>query len=304
VGKTALVRAVADELQLRLHYLSASTLDPFADLIGIPVPCSVGNGRGIEYLRPEALDQAQIIFIDEFNRAPSKVTNGCMEIVQFRSLNGEKLPWLRSVFAAINPPGELYHTNELDPALVDKFHIYLSLNMGPQREWFRGRFGPKLGQALVDWYYSDLDTRQQEEVSNRRLEYIGCCHESGIELTFALPPKAKLPIDLLKQRLMEADTVLGIDDFLERTSEFASVVENDLNVACRFAALLPMMRPQQQSQVREICLALPGELLAKLKAEQPFVFKKLLQAVAKFVSPSEGKAFGELLDERLQTHKL
>src|SRR5207249_2123412 len=104
VGKSKLVLGVAAELKLRLAYLSASTLDPYVDLVGIPVPViHQGVPQRIDYVQLETLTEAQIIFFDELNRAPAKVLNALFELVQFRSINGVKLPHLRCVIAAINP---------------------------------------------------------------------------------------------------------------------------------------------------------------------------------------------------------
>jgi len=53
-----------------------------------------------------------MLFFDELNRAHPKVLNAVFELVQFRSINGDKLPRLQCVIAAINPPGAGYHVQE------------------------------------------------------------------------------------------------------------------------------------------------------------------------------------------------
>lgn len=73
-GKTSCLAQACKELDLRLAYFSAPTLDPFADLIGIPVPQKSGDSYdGIQFLRPKNVTQAEVMFFDELNRATSNV---------------------------------------------------------------------------------------------------------------------------------------------------------------------------------------------------------------------------------------
>ena len=300
IGKTTLALAVAAKLDLRLKYLSASTLDPFADLIGIPVPITDEDGvRRIVYLRPDAINQAQIIFFDELNRAHPKVLNAVFELVQFHSINGDKLPRLQSVIAVINPVGNGYQVQELDPALTDRFHIHLRLTIGADRHWFVNRYGSDLGHALVNWFETDLDDQQRAQISNRRLEYIGLCWKDGIQLQHALPLDVQAPLHLLESRLRNEEGVLTAEQFVHEPNKFAEQVTTNLDVALRFAKVLPTMNPQQKRCVIDIVLALPAEVLAMLKSEFPFVFKKVRAAIASGKGQAEAEAFWDLLQERL-----
>ena len=134
VGKSSIIFSVAEELGLRMKYFSASTLDPFADLVGVPVPVMEDQTRRLIYVRPDYIQQAEILFFDELNRAHPKVLNAVFEIIQFHSINGETLPHLRSVIAAINPASAGYHVQELDPALLDRFHLHLHVAFEPNLE--------------------------------------------------------------------------------------------------------------------------------------------------------------------------
>jgi hypothetical protein len=107
-------------------------------------------------------------------------------------------------------------------------------------------------------------------------------------------------VHLLQARLREEQTVLTIEQFVAEPERFAPLVSKDLNVAMRFAKLLPMMKPNQKNSVRDILLALPAEVLARLESETPFVFKKTREAVATCGNPADARAYAELLDERLQ----
>ena len=125
VGKTSMIMSVARDLGLVAKSFCASTLDPFADLIGIPVPIDKNGDKTMEFVRSDSVNQAELMFFDELNRAHPKVLNAILEIVQFKTVNGERLPRLKCVFAAMNPAGDRYHCESVDPALLDRFHIHI-----------------------------------------------------------------------------------------------------------------------------------------------------------------------------------
>ena len=300
-GKSSMVLLVTRELGLTMKYFSASTLDPFADLVGIPVPVEQDGKRSLVYHQQQDLLEAEVLVFDELNRAHPKVLNAVLEIIQFRSINGTRLPRLRCVIAAVNPSKGDYQVNELDPALVDRFHLYLAVGSRPDNGWFRTAFGEKLGAALVDWYLTDLDKTQQDSVSPRRLEYIGQALKNGIAPAHAIPPKIKLPFHLLEQRLKEAETVISIEDFVADPAKFTREVAKNLSIAIRFSQLLPMMRPAAKNRVKDILLALPNEMLAQLLAQHPFVFPATVKAIRSQGRAEDALAFEKLLDERLQT---
>jgi hypothetical protein len=192
-----------------------------------------------------------------------------------------------------------YAVQELDPALIDRFHIHVRLPSEPSRDWFVARFGSVLGNGLLDWFETDLDDKQREQISNRRLEYMGLCRTDGIALQYALPPNIKLPLHLLESRLEENKNVLTIEDFLQNPDKFAGQVTTDLNVATRFCNLLPMMSPHQKATVSEVLLALPSEVLASLRTKFPAIFKKVRDGLAAAKSKADADAFWELVQERL-----
>jgi len=299
VGKSSIVFEAARELGLNVKYFSASTLDPFADLVGVPVPIIENQARRLVFLRPDYVHQAELLFFDELNRAHPKVLNAVFEIIQFHSVNGESLPRLRSVVAAVNPVGTTYQVQDMDPALLDRFHVHLRVELPPNRDWFIARFGERLGLALVAWHQTDLDNQQREALSNRRLEFIGLAFKAGIDPDLALPPGVTAPVHLLRARLAEGETVLTIEQFIANPEKFASLVTTDLDVALRFAQLLPMMNPNQKNRVRDVLLSLPYEVLASLKKETPFVFKKTCEAVARCGSAEDARAYQQLLNEQL-----
>jgi hypothetical protein len=129
VGKTVGFFDAAAKFNLNVKYYSASTLDPFTDLVGVPMPVDNPDGSGrktLQMVRDNSLDLVDGLFFDELNRADPKTLNAVFEIIQFHTINGEPLPNLRFVWAAVNPPDEdkTYDVEDLDPALVDRFDFY------------------------------------------------------------------------------------------------------------------------------------------------------------------------------------
>ena len=169
VGKTAMVKEVFEKIGWTWKYFSASTIDPWVDLVGVPKEV---NGV-LELIRPAdlAFDQVEAFFFDEYNRAPKKVRNAVMEVIQFGSINGKKFPNLKVVFAAINPDDDEelnYDVERLDPAQVDRFHIHLPVESEPCPYYFKRTHG-NTGTLAVKWW-QEQTKEVKDLISPRRLE--------------------------------------------------------------------------------------------------------------------------------------
>jgi hypothetical protein len=191
VGKTTLVRQAFQKAGLKLLVFSGPTMDPWVDFVGVPRPVKRKDGKTVLELirRPELCgDEVDGIFIDEFNRAPAKVRNAAMELLQFRSVNGHQFNRLRSVWAAINPGNDQYDADELDPAQLDRFHIKIHVPYKPCPSYFLGEFGGA-GKAALEWW--DIQTPDaQNKVSPRRLEYAVRIAAMGGPIRDVLPPES------------------------------------------------------------------------------------------------------------------
>src|SRR3990167_9395132 len=95
IGKTTVAKTVAEELKLKFKYYSTSTLDPWADLVGVPVPDR--ETKTLDFYRPKDLEDAEFVFFDELNRAHPRVLNAVLEIIQFKTVNGIRLPNLKMI---------------------------------------------------------------------------------------------------------------------------------------------------------------------------------------------------------------
>lgn len=165
VGKTAIISQASKELGLKMKYYSSSTIDPYTELTGIPIPNH--ETRQVEFWRPHTIDEAEVIFFDEANRADPKTINALFEITQFGTINGEILPNLKTVLIAMNPVGEDYETEDLDPAFLDRFDVFLDMEPAIDAAYFTKTFGKKVGLAAVD-FWEEHERGRQSAIRSQR----------------------------------------------------------------------------------------------------------------------------------------
>jgi len=176
-------------------YFSASTMDPWVDLIGAPKEAfDAETGKSfLKLIRPAALEFGMVraIMFDEFNRAPAKIRNAVMELIQFKSINGFKFPHLEVVWAAVNPDDDdTYDVERIDPAQLDRFQVIADLPYDVDVDWFRDTYGDE-GVSACNWWRSQ-DENIREEISPRRMSYAVKMFFVGGDLHDILPPQANV----------------------------------------------------------------------------------------------------------------
>ena len=233
VGKTYLIKKAADKYGLKLAIFTGPTMDPFVDLIGIPsvvddtspkkemIPAdqfpelSDTHGKEfetlpvkkqkLEFIRSLNLSEANVLFLDEVNRAPMATQNAVFELVQDRKINGVPLPNLKAVWMAINPPrAELVRkVQELEDALQGRIHEIIRYQAKPKVHHYLGKevagdkYNPKTKQftnvhgklsegivrGVLKWWYQYIKGKTdtgadgikiplQDIITPRVLEYI------------------------------------------------------------------------------------------------------------------------------------
>jgi energy-coupling factor transporter ATP-binding protein EcfA2 len=161
VGKTSVLRSMADNFNLNMHELNAGTLDPFVHIVGIPV---TANGK-VTMSPPDELLAAELLFIDEINRSDRQTRNALFEIICDKSINGKKLPNLKMIVAAMNPPDGQYQVDALDKALNDRFlHTF---QVGRDISFALDKLDEKHRPAVRKWYEA-----LEEPPSPRRLTWV------------------------------------------------------------------------------------------------------------------------------------
>lgn len=234
-GKTMMIKELFDKKfgHGNWAFFSAATMDPFIDFIGCPEKTTAPDGVVyLDLIRPErfARDQIQAIFIDEFNRAPKKVKNALMELLQFKEINGKKFENLKVVWAAINPADGVYDVEEMDPAQLDRFHAYIKVEGTPNRDFFTKEFGEDVAEGAISWW-EGLPSETKKLVSPRRLEYAltGFIKHNN-DITLYLDPKTnpqKLINDIksgsVENELKKLKTSKQKKDFLKNENNFSKV---------------------------------------------------------------------------------
>ena len=118
VGKSEIVRRVADTLGIGSVVLDLSLLEP-PDLVGLPM---MREGR-TEYALPRVLPTsgAGILMLEELNRAERYIQQPALQLLSARRLHEYVLPPDWVCVATVNPQTAEYHVTQLDKALRARF---------------------------------------------------------------------------------------------------------------------------------------------------------------------------------------
>lgn len=292
IGKTTISKKIAEQLSLKFKYYSASTLDPFADIVGVPVPDK--EKKTCDFYRSRDLEDAEFILFDELNRAHPRVLNAVLEIIQFKSVNGVKLPNLKMVWAAINPPGENYQVEELDPALVDRFHCYVKMMPEVNLAYLATVVDPEIAGALKVWWDSNLDDNQKKIFTPRRVEYVGTMISKDLPWRDAIPQGHPFPLDQLSAKLKKLKNKDGnIVEDLEPTKTniianpkyFIDKVKENPRLFPVLATVLGKFDADDYYEVKDLLEMFPTDLL------QSFIGRKFPSLRKEILNKFEKKGF-------------
>lgn len=194
IGKSSLILNCFRKSNLKFKYFSAATMDPWVDFVGIPKEREDSEGHSyIDLIKPDfiAKDEVEAIFLDEFNRAPKKVRNAVMELIQFKSINGHKLNNLKVIWAAINPHDTedddyKFDVERLDPAQQDRFPVYIKLPYEINVPYFTDTYGKIITNSVTNWW-NKLPDKIKKKVSPRRVDEAIKIYRLGGDLKDILP---------------------------------------------------------------------------------------------------------------------
>lgn len=263
VGKTMVIKDVFESAGLRWKYFSASTLDPWVDFVGVPKVVDKDGQTYLDLIRPKFIqdDEVDAIFFDELNRAPDKVLNAVMELIQFKSINGHKLKNLKVIWAAINPEDDddTYSVNHLDPAHVDRFHVKIEVPFKVDSDYFNAKY-PSIGQTFIDWWNA-IPENIRTGVSPRRLDYAAAAYLEDCRLEDFLPPESLVSkLRTMLQSLPFHDEIAKIS-----TPEAALVFLKDINNATKLLEMVKVKDTQAIDFFRQYAKSMPQELV------EPFI---------------------------------
>src|SRR5579859_1220966 len=134
IGKSAVVRQVAEDLAVPLQDVRALLLDP-VDLRGLPF---LGTDGRSKWATPEFLPQdgAGILFLDELNAAPAMVQASCYQLVLDRKLGEYTVPDGWAIIAAGNRDSDRGATTRMPTPLRNRFvHLEFEVDVQEWSEW-------------------------------------------------------------------------------------------------------------------------------------------------------------------------
>jgi hypothetical protein len=276
VGKTTLVMELLAELNIGpVKYYSCATLDPWVDLVGIPVP----NGPTLKFCRPKDLLNAKVIVCDEINRSHPKVQNSLLEAIQFKTINGQPLPKLKMVIAMQNPATKMYQVTDLDPALVDRFHARITLTGCPSIDYYKTKgIDESVAKSLVDWWSDDLNDETRQLVTPRTLEYIGGLVRDNLNWKYCLGDSLGVPLFHLETRFTkncginkyEGVTLRKVLTDLEAHAELA---KNDREFATHIVREIGSSKILTCWDCADVIVSLPEDFQMALMRDSKWVSK-------------------------------
>jgi hypothetical protein len=137
IGKSAIIKEIAEEQNLQFRDLRLSLLDP-VDLRGIPTIDR--ENEQAKWLPPDFLphpkDPPGILFLDELNAAPPIVQASAYQLILDKQLGNYKLPPNWVIIAAGNREDDRSVTFTMPSALANRFlHLDLKCDINDWKEW-------------------------------------------------------------------------------------------------------------------------------------------------------------------------
>lgn len=174
-GKTEAVKALCKRHGLTLLVFSGPTMDAYTDLVGLPVTRIGADGREVVVkIPPSGVLDAEVILIDEPNRAEPAVLNALFELLQSRTVNG-RASNARLVFSCINPADDdSYHVGQLDAAFESRYHLRVKFTPNPIAEVIAERVDLPLAKAAVEWWNTSNHEKREAYISPRTLTALAC----------------------------------------------------------------------------------------------------------------------------------
>jgi hypothetical protein len=243
-----------------------------------------------------------VIFFDEINRAPSKTINTILEIVQMRSICGEKLPNLKSIIMAGNEPDDGLQADPFEGALTDRINFVIKTPNSPDRTYFISKFGMKMTNALINWWNEDLNEEQKSKVSPRRLEYIGILISNKqdpvyADTTYVMNSKVIIPWTNLYLRLNS--NFESKEAFLSDVNLYKKKVSTDINIAQQFVLALDLFKQNELYKVSPILENLPTEMLNSIVKNEK-LWNRILDSISTNAKEDEINQFGEKIKQRIK----
>ena len=306
VGKTSIILSAWKRHGIRYAYFSGSTMDPWVDFVGVPREVKDQEGFAfLDLIRPKiwAKDEIQAVFIDEYNRAPKKVRNAAMELIQFKSIYGKKFDNLRMIWTAINPENSdsnEYDVEPLDPAQRDRFHVQVNIPYECSLEYFTEQYDSNTAKVAIEWWNA-LPAGIKKKVSPRRLDYTLQEYFAGGDLKYVLPEgtnyllltqKIKAsPVEDTINKFQQEDNKAGAAAWLKNENNYTASINTVLKRTHRAAFFIPLMPDEKIAS-----LIATNDIAMNLAIAQYNSNPKMKEIVDNIISWGQNKAVTDKLN--------
>ncbi len=188
VGKSSLIKQIAEEKKINFIDLRLSLLDP-TDLRGIPF--FENDTKTAVWAKPEFLPNTDskeegILFLDEINSAPPTIQAAAYQLILDRKIGEYKLPENYSILAAGNYESNKGVTYKMPTPLANRFvHLDFDLDFDEWKKWA---------------YNQNIDTRIVSFLSYKP-QNLFTFDETSKQKSFATPRSWSFVDEILKSNL-------------------------------------------------------------------------------------------------------
>ncbi len=188
IGKSSIVKQIADDKGLEFLDLRLSLLDP-TDLKGIPF-FNADTKEGV-WAKPSFLpsdpQSSGILFLDEINTAPPAVQASAYQLILDRKVGEYKLPDGWSIVAAGNRESDRGVVYRMPPPLANRFvHFDMEVDFD---DWKRWAYGAGIDSSIIAYlsydrsmlFMFDPTSAQKAFATPRSWEYVDRVVRSGID---------------------------------------------------------------------------------------------------------------------------
>lgn len=135
VGKTQIVRNVAETLGAEFVYIAPAQFEEMGDLVGMPKV----DGHKTHFVPPDWVPRTEgpgIFLIDDVNRADDRILRGIMQLLQNYELVSWKMPPKWHIVLTANPDGGDYSVTSMDDAMITRMlHVTLQFDVQSWARW-------------------------------------------------------------------------------------------------------------------------------------------------------------------------
>jgi hypothetical protein len=135
IGKTELVRSMAQELACQFVYIAPAQFEEMGDLIGMPRI----EGNSTAFAPPSWVPHREgpgILLLDDINRADDRILRGLMQLLQYYELVSWQLPQRWLIVLTANPDDGNYSVTPLDDAMLNRMlHVTMEFDARAWARW-------------------------------------------------------------------------------------------------------------------------------------------------------------------------